>query len=348
MKFARLGDPGREQPAVQPGGPDSDGKWYSLAGLTADIDGTFLEAGGVDRVRDALAAGNLAEITDAGALRTGAPLARPGAVVGIGLNYAGHAAESGAAVPEVPVVFLKPTNTVAGPFDDAPIPPLSRKYDWEVELAVVIGRRTSYLTSVDEAADCIAGYVLANDLSERDYQLPGAAGQWVKGKSLPASTPLGPWASAPIRSSTSRRSSATRSTTSPALPASARRRPSSCSKPTARSTICLEHAAEVPGAKGKKLVECREQALLSRQLVRLDRKCRSPPIGTPAASAASTTSARRAVRRFRLPLVRRPRREASAAMQRPRRRRPSDANYQLVDTPEKLAELVARACASRR
>ncbi|MEV7135129.1 fumarylacetoacetate hydrolase family protein [Arthrobacter sp. NPDC093128] len=193
MKFARLGDPGREQPAVQPGGADSNGKWYSLAGLTADIDGTFLEASGVDRVRDALAAGNLAEITDAGALRTGAPLARPRALVGIGLNYAGHAAESGAAVPEVPVVFLKPTNTVAGPFDDAPIPPLSGKYDWEVELAVVIGRRTSYLASVGEAADCIAGYVLANDLSERDYQLPGAAGQWVKGKSLPASTPLGPW-----------------------------------------------------------------------------------------------------------------------------------------------------------
>ncbi|MBP1134818.1 2-keto-4-pentenoate hydratase/2-oxohepta-3-ene-1,7-dioic acid hydratase in catechol pathway [Arthrobacter sp. PvP023] len=193
MKFARLGDAGREQPAVQPGGPESNGKWYSLAGITADINGTFLEAGGVARVRDALAAGTLAEIPDAGSLRLGAPLARPGAVVGIGLNYAGHAAESGAAVPEVPVVFLKPSNTVAGPFDDAPIPPLSGKYDWEVELAVVIGQRASYLKSVDQAAGCVAGYVLANDLSERDYQLPGAAGQWVKGKSLPASTPLGPW-----------------------------------------------------------------------------------------------------------------------------------------------------------
>lgn len=193
MKFARLGDPGREQPAVQPGGPESNGKWYSLAGLTADIDGAFLEGGGVARVRDALAAGNLAEIPDAGALRVGTPLARPGAVVGIGLNYAGHAAESGAAIPEVPVVFLKPTNTVAGPFDEAPLPPSSAKYDWEVELAVVIGRRASYLASADEAADYVAGYVLANDLSERDYQLPGAAGQWVKGKSLPASTPLGPW-----------------------------------------------------------------------------------------------------------------------------------------------------------
>ncbi|MBT2596717.1 fumarylacetoacetate hydrolase family protein [Arthrobacter sp. ISL-72] len=193
MKFARLGDPGREQPAVQPGGPEADGKWFSLDGITADIDGRFLENDGVARVREALAAGILAEIVDATGLRAGAPLARPGAVIGIGLNYAGHAAESGAAVPEVPVVFLKPSNTVAGPFDDAPIPPLSRKYDWEVELAVVIGRRASYLTSAEEAADCVAGYVLANDLSERDYQLPGAAGQWVKGKSLPASTPIGPW-----------------------------------------------------------------------------------------------------------------------------------------------------------
>jgi len=193
VKFARLGDPGREQPAVQHGGPEDDGKWYSLAGVTSDIDGTFLETGGVAQAREALAAGTLPEITGAGALRLGAPLARPGAVVGIGLNYAGHAAESGAAIPDVPVVFLKPANTVAGPFDDAPIPPLSRKYDWEVELAVVIGRRASYLGAVDEAADAIAGYVLANDLSERDYQLPGAAGQWVKGKSLPASTPLGPW-----------------------------------------------------------------------------------------------------------------------------------------------------------
>ena len=193
MKFARLGDPGREQPAVQPGGPESDGKWFSLDGITSEIDGAFLENDGVARVREALAAGTLAEIVDAARLRTGAPLARPGAVIGIGLNYAGHAAESGAAVPEVPVVFLKPSNTVAGPFDDAPIPPLSRKYDWEVELAVVLGRRASYLTSAEEAAGCVAGYILANDLSERDYQLPGAAGQWVKGKSLPASTPIGPW-----------------------------------------------------------------------------------------------------------------------------------------------------------
>ncbi|WP_427172480.1 fumarylacetoacetate hydrolase family protein [Arthrobacter sp. 92] len=193
MKFARLGDPGSEQPAVQPGGSGAGEKWYSLAGLTADIGGTFLEGGGISRTREALAAGNLPELTGAAGLRVGAPLSRPGAVIGIGLNYAGHAAESGAAVPDVPVVFLKPSNTVAGPFDDARIPPSSVKFDWEVELAVVIGRRASYLAPTEDAMGCVAGYVLANDLSEREYQLPGAAGQWVKGKSLPGSTPLGPW-----------------------------------------------------------------------------------------------------------------------------------------------------------
>ena len=109
------------------------------------------------------------------------------------MNYAAHAAESGAQPPTIPVVFLKPSNTVAGPFDASPIPPLSAKYDWEVELGVVIGREVSYLSCVEEAAAAVAGYVIANDLSERDYQIPGAAGQWTKGKSLPKSTPLGPW-----------------------------------------------------------------------------------------------------------------------------------------------------------
>ncbi|HKU01376.1 MAG TPA: fumarylacetoacetate hydrolase family protein, partial [Arthrobacter sp.] len=100
---------------------------------------------------------------------------------------------SGAEPPTIPVVFLKPSNTVTGPFDPAPLPPRSTQYDWEVELGIVIGKEASYLASPDEAAGCIAGYVTANDFSEREYQLPGAAGQWTKGKSLPGSTPLGPW-----------------------------------------------------------------------------------------------------------------------------------------------------------
>jgi 2-keto-4-pentenoate hydratase/2-oxohepta-3-ene-1,7-dioic acid hydratase in catechol pathway len=165
---------------------------FSLAPLTRDIDGEFLAGGGIARTRKALENRELPAIS-AAALRVGAPIARPGSVVCIGMNYAAHAAESGSAPPQIPVVFLKPANTVAGPFDAAPIPPFSAKYDWEVELGVVVGKKASYLSSAEDAVECIAGYLVANDLSERDYQLPGAAGQWTKGKSLPSSTPLGPW-----------------------------------------------------------------------------------------------------------------------------------------------------------
>ncbi|WP_454812089.1 fumarylacetoacetate hydrolase family protein [Paenarthrobacter nitroguajacolicus] len=192
LKFARLGTAGNEQPAVIAQDADGTEKYFSLTALTNDIDGGFLASDGIDRTREALDKGELPEISPEG-LRIGAPVARPGAVVAIGLNYTAHAAESGATPPEVPVVFLKPTNTIAGPFDAAPIPPSSEKYDWEVELAIVIGKEASYLSSISEAEACIAGYAVANDLSERDYQIPGAAGQWTKGKSLPGSTPLGPW-----------------------------------------------------------------------------------------------------------------------------------------------------------
>lgn len=189
MKIMRLGGKGKEQPAVMV----PSGRCYSLLPLTQDVDGAFLASGGVDRIRHALEAGSLPELDGAETLRIGPPVARPGSVVGIGMNYAAHAAESGSALPEIPVVFLKPANTVAGPFDPAPVPPNSISYDWEVELGIVIGREASYLDSPSQAKECIAGYVTANDLSEREYQLPGAAGQWTKGKSLPGSTPLGPW-----------------------------------------------------------------------------------------------------------------------------------------------------------
>ncbi|TVU58880.1 fumarylacetoacetate hydrolase family protein [Paenarthrobacter nitroguajacolicus] len=192
LKFARLGTAGNEQPAVIAQDADGTEKYFSLTALTNDIDGGFLASDGIERTREALNKGELPEISPEG-LRIGAPVARPGAVVAIGLNYTAHAAESGATPPEVPVVFLKPTNTISGPFDAAPIPPSSTKYDWEVELAIVIGQEASYLSIVTEAAACIAGYAVANDLSEREYQIPGAAGQWTKGKSLPGSTPLGPW-----------------------------------------------------------------------------------------------------------------------------------------------------------
>lgn len=192
LKFARLGTAGNEQPAVIAQDAAGVEKYFSLTALTQDIDGGFLASDGIERTREALDKGELPQISAEG-LRIGAPIARPGAVVAIGLNYTAHAAESGATPPEVPVVFLKPTNTIAGPFDAAPIPPSSEKYDWEVELAIVIGKEASYLSSLSDAEACIAGYAVANDLSERDYQIPGAAGQWTKGKSLPGSTPLGPW-----------------------------------------------------------------------------------------------------------------------------------------------------------
>ncbi|WP_426997703.1 fumarylacetoacetate hydrolase family protein [Pseudarthrobacter sp. N5] len=192
MKFARLGPAGQEQPAVIAHDATGVERYFDLRSLTAEIDGRFLAGAGIARTRDALTSGMLPVISGEG-LRIGAPVARPGSVVCIGMNYAAHAAESGSAPPEIPVVFLKPSNTVTGPFDAAPIPPSSEKYDWEVELGIVIGQEASYLPDTAAAAGCIAGFVVANDLSEREYQLPGAAGQWTKGKSLPHSTPLGPW-----------------------------------------------------------------------------------------------------------------------------------------------------------
>ena len=193
MKIARLGELGQEIPVVIAADSSGTEQSYDARALTATIDGTFLANGGLETLRTALAEGTLPVLENASELRIGTPIARPNTVVCVGMNYAAHAAESGAEPPTIPVVFLKPNNTVASPFDTSPIPPLAAKYDWEVELGVVIGREVSYLSSLEEAAGAVAGYLVANDLSERDYQLPGAAGQWTKGKSLPKSTPLGPW-----------------------------------------------------------------------------------------------------------------------------------------------------------
>jgi 2-keto-4-pentenoate hydratase/2-oxohepta-3-ene-1,7-dioic acid hydratase in catechol pathway len=189
VRLARLGPVGEERPVVLA----DDNRAFDLATITADIDGAFLASGGVDRVADALASGDLPEVGGADALRVGAPIARPGAVVCIGMNYAAHAAESGSAPPEVPIMFLKPPNTVTGPHDDVHIPRGSTKTDWEVELGVVIGRRALYLDSPDRSLEHVAGFVLANDLSERAFQLEVSGGQWSKGKSAPGFNPLGPW-----------------------------------------------------------------------------------------------------------------------------------------------------------
>jgi 2,4-diketo-3-deoxy-L-fuconate hydrolase len=193
MKLVRLGEPGREIPAiiVETGGGVE--QVFDVRSLATDFDGDFLASDGIDRIRRGLAQDRFPLLEGTDRMRLGTPIARPRNLPCVGLNYAAHAAESGVPAPTVPVVFLKPGNTAAGPFDPAPIPPASQKYDWEVELGVVIGRPASYLASRAEATDVIAGYLVANDLSERDYQMNGPAGQWTKGKSLPQSTPLGPW-----------------------------------------------------------------------------------------------------------------------------------------------------------
>jgi 2,4-didehydro-3-deoxy-L-rhamnonate hydrolase len=188
MRFARLGPAGGELPVVL---VDDDVR--SLAGLTEDLDGAFWSDGGPDRVAAALAGGHLPLVTGAAELRVGAPIARPGMIVCVGLNYAAHAAESGATPPRHPVVFLKAPNTVTGPHDSLVLPRDSRRTDWEVELGVVIGRTASYLDSTDDGLACVAGYVAADDLSEREFQLELSGGQWSKGKCCPGFTPLGPW-----------------------------------------------------------------------------------------------------------------------------------------------------------
>jgi 2-keto-4-pentenoate hydratase/2-oxohepta-3-ene-1,7-dioic acid hydratase in catechol pathway len=188
VKLMRLGQVGHERPAVR----DDEDAVFDLTPLTADIDGAFLAGGGIERARDALAAGRLPRL-DARGLRVAAPITRPSAVVCIGMNYAAHAAETGAAPPTAPVVFFKHPNTVVGPDDGIRLPPGATKVDWEVELAVVIGQRAAYLASPEDAEAHIAGYAIANDVSERAYQMEHSGGQWSKGKCCETFNPLGPW-----------------------------------------------------------------------------------------------------------------------------------------------------------
>ena len=185
MRFARLGPAGQEVPVVL-----VDDRAFDLRGLTADVDGAFFGADGVARTSAALASGVLPALEKHGA-RVGAPIATPGKVVCIGLNYRDHAMETGATIPEEPVVFMKDPMTVVGPEDDVLIPRGSTKTDWEVELGVVIGAEARYLSSPSDARAVIAGYVLSHDVSERAFQLE-RGGTWDKGKSCETFNPLGP------------------------------------------------------------------------------------------------------------------------------------------------------------
>ncbi|MEU6717572.1 fumarylacetoacetate hydrolase family protein [Nonomuraea sp. NPDC046802] len=185
MKLLRVGPVGQERPVVM----DGAGNLRDIG--EPEIDGAFLASGGVARVRDALERDAL-PVVDVEGQRIGAPIARPGKIVCIGLNYSDHAAESGQDVPAEPVVFMKAANTMVGPEDEVLVPRGSVKTDWEVELAIVIGRRARYLESREEALGVIAGYAISNDVSEREFQLE-RGGQWVKGKSCETFNPLGPW-----------------------------------------------------------------------------------------------------------------------------------------------------------
>ncbi|MDJ0335728.1 fumarylacetoacetate hydrolase family protein [Salinibacterium sp. G-O1] len=188
MKFARLGDVGSEIPVVM----DGD-RYRDLRSITSNIDGAFLASDPQEVVASALATGSLPILEGAGEMRVGAPIARPSAVVCIGMNYAAHAAESGSAPPTIPIMFMKTPNTVVGPYDTVEIPKNSVKTDWEVELGVVIGKRVSYLESPAVAGDYIAGFVTANDVSERTFQIEESGGQWSKGKCAAGFNPTGPW-----------------------------------------------------------------------------------------------------------------------------------------------------------
>lgn len=187
MKLIRFGKPENEKPGVQL----PDGQKIDVSAFCSDYDETFFGTDGITRLQEWLSKhqDECPKISDAA--RLGSPLARPSKIVCVGLNYAKHAQESGMEVPSEPVLFFKASSAVIGPFDDVVLPKNSKKSDWEVELAVVIGAKASYV-SESNAMDHVAGYVLHNDISERAFQLE-RLGQWVKGKSCDTFAPLGPF-----------------------------------------------------------------------------------------------------------------------------------------------------------
>ena len=184
MKLLRYGPVGQEKPGLL----DTDGVIRDLSAVVPDIAGAVLSDAGLAELRD-LEPATLPAVE--GTPRIGACVGSVGKFVCIGLNYADHAAESGMDLPAEPVIFFKATSSIIGPDDDVEIPRNSVKTDWEVELGVVIGKHTKYV-SKDDALDHVAGYCVVNDLSERDFQMH-RSGQWVKGKSADTFGPIGPW-----------------------------------------------------------------------------------------------------------------------------------------------------------
>jgi 2,4-diketo-3-deoxy-L-fuconate hydrolase len=187
MKLIRIGDAGEEVPAVQL----DDGRRIKIPAEFGDFDEKFFGGDAIERLRDWIGK-NGGDATDGGSdCRLGCPIARPSKIICIGLNYSDHARESGLKEPGEPVMFFKATTAISGPYDALRIPEGSSKTDWEVELAVVVGKRASRVPA-EAAMDHVAGYLLHNDYSEREWQLE-REGQWVKGKSADTFAPLGPW-----------------------------------------------------------------------------------------------------------------------------------------------------------
>jgi 2,4-diketo-3-deoxy-L-fuconate hydrolase len=193
MFLMRIGAPGAEKPVARL----DDERYVDLSDVTRGFDEEFFGSGGIDRIRpivaERAAAGRVSEFAGE---RIGSPIGRPHQIVCVGLNYEEHVRESGAEMPTEPVLFSKSPNTIVGPNDDVHVPRASVKTDWEVELGIVIGRRAQYLADEAAAADAIAGYVLVNDVSEREFQQE-RGGQFMKGKSAATFCPTGPWLATP-------------------------------------------------------------------------------------------------------------------------------------------------------
>lgn len=187
MRLIRFGEKGKEKPGVW----REDGAWLDVTAFGSDYDEKFFGASGMEDLRAWLAknAAKTARVPDGA--RLGPPVSRPGKIVCIGLNFRDHAAETGQQAPKEPVIFLKAASSLVGPNDDLVIPKEGTKVDWEVELAVVIGRKASYVTK-EQAMEHVAGYALHNDYSERSFQIE-RGGQWTKGKSCDTFAPLGPF-----------------------------------------------------------------------------------------------------------------------------------------------------------
>lgn len=187
MKLIRYGEPGAEKPGVEL----EDGCRIDISAFGTDYDENFFGGNGLKKLELWLEKHENESPIIPNETRLGPPIKRPSKLICIGLNYAMHAKESGAAVPAEPVIFFKATSAIVGPNDDLVIPRGSKKTDWEVELGIVIGKKASYVEKED-AMDHVAGYVLHNDYSEREFQLE-KAGQWVKGKSCDTFAPIGPY-----------------------------------------------------------------------------------------------------------------------------------------------------------